>query len=299
MRFRPVPIKEVKHIVSHPEKWRETCDPFSLSYHSFRPTQILGYPHAGNDVFHVKGICEGREIRAYVKAARQNGAAIENEVAILSQLSAPNIPRVIDCDFEERPFSVTTELPGERLSVILGDNKDLASLAYLPEYGRTLAELHRKDIRAEVIKDRRFFRAPTRELLSKLGLERLSGFFAEPPGKGSTCFCHGDFHYANILWKERHISAILDFELAGYGDRDFDIAWALFLRPGQRFLKTDAERRAFLDGYAQLGSYDPEAVRYYMAQCYVYFLEFSADDPEYCAYVRSWLSSLISGSSQN
>lgn len=40
----------------HPAKWRETIDPFELDYHHFQLTEILGYPHAGNDVFHAKGI---------------------------------------------------------------------------------------------------------------------------------------------------------------------------------------------------------------------------------------------------
>ena len=75
--------------MKHPDKWRETIDPFSLAYKSFHPIEILGYPHAGNDVFHARGIYKGKEVRAYIKAARQKGAAIENEVAILSQLHSP------------------------------------------------------------------------------------------------------------------------------------------------------------------------------------------------------------------
>ena len=46
--------------MAYPEKWRETCDPFALAYHEFRPTEVLGYPHAGNDVFRMRGEWEGR-----------------------------------------------------------------------------------------------------------------------------------------------------------------------------------------------------------------------------------------------
>ena len=38
---------------------------------------------------------------------------------------------------------------------------------------------------------------------------------------------------------------------------------------------------------------DQEAVKYYMAQCYVYFLQFSGDDAEYCDYIRTWVKRLI------
>lgn len=88
-------------------------------------------------------------------------------------------------------------------------------------------------------------------------------------------------------------SILLDFELAGYGNRDFDIAWALFRRPGQKFLKTEVEQKAFLRGYQRTAPCDQEAVKYYMAQCYVYFLQFSGDDAEYCDYIRTWVKRLI------
>ena len=76
-------------------------------------------------------------------------------------------------------------------------------------------------------------------------------------------------------------------------DRDFDIAWALFRRPGQKFLKTEVEQKAFLRGYQRTAPCDQEAVKYYMAQCYVYFLQFSGDDAEYCDYIRTWVKRLI------
>lgn len=273
----------------HPDKWRETIDPFSLPYTSFSPTVILGYPHAGNDVFHVKGIYDGKEVRAYIKVARQKGAAIENEVSILSQLHSSVYPTVIDYGFDSTPFSVTMELPGERLSVIVGENESMESLAYMEEYGSTLSSVHQLALSAKPVTDRRFFHAPSDELLKSLSLEEFSGFFASPPKDSVPCFCHGDFHYANILWDKHHISGILDFELSGIGNRDFDIAWALFRRPGQTFMKTEAEQGAFLRGYQQIAPCDRTAVKYYMAQCYVYFLQFSGDDVEYCEYVRDWL----------
>ena len=279
--------------MKHPDKWRETIDPFSLPYKSFHPIEILGYPHAGNDVFHARGIYKGKEVRAYIKAARQKGAAIENEVAILAQLHSPIYPTVLDCGFAGTPFSVTLELPGERLSTIVGENETLESLSFMEEYGATLATLHQLRISAEPVKDRRFFHVPSDEFLKTLGLEEYKGIFANPPKTSVRCFCHGDFHYANILWDRHHISGILDFELAGYGNRDFDIAWALFRRPGQKFLKTEVEQKAFLRGYQRTAPCDQEAVKYYMAQCYVYFLQFSGDDAEYCDYIRTWVKRLI------
>ncbi len=88
-----------------------------------------------------------------------------------------------------------------------------------------------------------------------------------------TCFVHGDFHYANLLWKDGHISGILDFELAGIGDRDFDIAWALILRPGQKFMRTEEELREFIAGYTAVGVTAPF---YLSQQLFPYFNEGAA-----------------------
>ena len=273
---------------THPAKWRDTVDPFSLSFHAFQPTEILGYPAARNDVFHLKGLYEGREITAYLKAARVKEANIENEVALLRQLHLPCIPRVLDTG-ENPSFVVTEELPGLRLSVLAGKNEDMASLSYMEAYGETLARFHQLTPTAGPMALRRFHQPPPQEMLSELQLSHLKDFFAAVPQPGDTVFCHGDFHYANLLWKDHRISAILDFELSGYGDRNVDIAWAIFRRHGQTFMKTDEETQRFLAGYAKHNSFDPQAVTYYMAQFYVYFMSFAGDDTEYLDFARAWL----------
>lgn len=49
-------MDEDLHKQIYPSKWRETMDPFSLEFTEFELKRILGYPHAGNDVFYVNGI---------------------------------------------------------------------------------------------------------------------------------------------------------------------------------------------------------------------------------------------------
>lgn len=240
-------------------------------------------------MFHVKGLYQGNPCRAYIKAARQKGAAIQHEVHMLQTISAFPVPAVLDAGTHPVPFDVTSELPGQRLSVIVGENKDLASLSYMEEYGEALGKLHQLTVNAPSVMDRTFFHRPSEEQLHSLNLDFLNSYFDIAPDRGEPVFCHGDFHYANILWQNHHISGILDFELCGYGNREFNIAWAMLLRPGQKFLKTEAEQEQFLQGYSRFGTYNYAAVQYYMAQCYVYFLSFSQDDTDYCEYVRNWL----------
>lgn len=163
----------------------------------------------------------------------------------------------------------------------------------MEEYGETLALFHQKKIRGNPMKDRRFFHKPSKELLESLELENLENCLSKNINKESRCFCHGDFHYANILWKDHHISGILDFELTGFGSKEFDIAWALFRRPGQKFLLTKEEQQEFLNGYRKYGDFCEETVETYIAWCYVYFLDICKDDDEYCDYVRDWLGNLV------
>ena len=41
--------------MNFPKKWRDTIDPFKLKFNDFVLKKVLGYPHAGNDVFYVIG----------------------------------------------------------------------------------------------------------------------------------------------------------------------------------------------------------------------------------------------------
>ena len=275
--------------MKHPDQWRETVDPFSLPYRNFSLTQVIGYPHAGNDVFQARGEYQGRTVDVFIKAARQTGADIENEIRTISALELDLAPQIIDHDEKKQLFSVSLAKPGERLSTILAQNKDEYSLDYMYEYGQTLARLHSTQGDFPPVKDRRFFHVPDKAFFQEADLTYVYDYLlTHQPVPGVPCFCHGDFHYANILWENRHISAILDFELSGMGCREFDIAWALILRPGQQFLTTTQELERFLEGYGSLAAFRRSAVEYYMVQIYSHFYRFTGDEPAYQDHLRKF-----------
>ena len=274
--------------MKHPEKWRDTEDPYSLPYKNFSLLEVIGYPHAGNDVFQVKGIYEQREIEAYVKVARQLGADIENEINTINAINCELAPLIIDYDEEKKHFCVSVAKQGERLSIIVGDNSNHTSLDYLYEYGQTLAKLHAKEGTFSNVKDRRFFHIPEKQYFLELDIEFVYDYLiSNQPQTINECFCHGDFHYANILWQEKHISAILDFELSGWGNKEFDIAWALILRPGQKFMNTEKEISLFVEGYLSVGKCNWDNVKYYMVLIYSYFYRIGRDDATYQSYIKS------------
>ena len=129
-----------------PAKWRETADPFSFDFNNFKLVEVLGYPHAGNDVFFVKGIFDEKEVFAFIKSKRHVDANLENEVFIINSLSLPNVPKVLDYDSKDFSFCVLSAMDGQRLSVLVGDNADNRSLDYMFEYGKSLASLHKSKI---------------------------------------------------------------------------------------------------------------------------------------------------------
>lgn len=262
-----------------PNKWRETIDPFTLKFKNFILKEILGYPHAGNDVFYVKGIYNNEETYAFIKVNRQKGADVKNEIEVLNKIHLDNTPIIIDYD-KEMTFRVSIALTGERLTTILADNANLESLEYLEKYGKKLGEIHLITGDFNNVKDRKFFHIPSKKYFEENGLDLSIYEYlnTNKPEVINYCFCHGDFHYANILWENKHISGILDFELAGIGNKEFDIAWAIILRQGQKFLRDSIEIETFLKGYKSINSCNYNYVKYYMILIYVWFYEFSDEE---------------------
>lgn len=268
-----------------PGKWRDGIDPFTLRLKMVQIQEILGYPHAANQVFHVKGLRDGEAGYYYLKYAHHADANLHNEVTVIRALDSPLAPQIVEYDAEGDQYELTEQIEGQRLSVILAEAGTENALGYLYEYGETLAKLHGAAGCFPEAPHRIFHDIPDVEYFARLGMEDVFDWLtANRPGEIHRCFVHGDFHYANILWKNGHISGILDFELAGMGNREFDIAWSLILRPGQKFMQTEAELEEFLAGYASAGECDLALIRYYMVLIYARFLKFGEED--YQLFVR-------------
>ncbi len=279
---------------TEPQQWREGIDPFSLPLRQLQLQEVLGYPHAANQVFQIRALRDGREGYYYLKYAHHADANFRNELEILTRLHCPLAPVVVEYDAQQYQYTVTEQILGRRLSMILADTGSEDSTAYLYEYGQTLARLHQTPGEFPEAPHRAFHDIPTPEYCRDRGrnLESVRDWLlANQPAAQNRCFVHGDCHYANILWRDEHIAGILDFELAGMGNREFDIAWSLILRPGQKFLKTEAERQEFLAGYRSVGQYDEALLPYYMVLIYTRFLK--AGDAEYEQYIRDWIHRVI------
>lgn len=275
-----------------PQKWRDGIDPFALPLCNVRILEILGYPHAANQVFYLRGINGNEEHYYYLKYAHHVDANFKNEVEIISQLHFPNVPKIVEYDATNFQYELTEQIEGKRLSVILAESPTENTLPYMYEYGQTLAKLHIENGCFNDAPHRRFHDIPEKDFFKKNELEEVYDWLLiNKPMSVNRCFIHGDFHYANILWKDKHISGVLDFELAGMGNREFDIAWALILRPGQQFMKSDAELQEFIRGYTSITDCNGAYIRYYMVLIYCRFLK--CDNEQYEQYVREWINKAV------
>ena len=278
--------------MNFPKKWRETIDPYKLKFKNFELLEVLGYPHAGNDVFYAKGIYKGNEVFVFIKVNRQNGADVKNEVETLNKINLDNTPIVIDYD-DEMTYRVSIALAGERLSVISKQISNHELLNYLKTYGETLAKIHLINGEFDHVKDRKFFHIPSKEYFEKqnINIEVYNYLVSSKPKEINYCFVHGDFHYANVVWQDKKISGLLDFELSGYGNKEFDIAWAITVRPSQEFLKEQQEIDSFISGYKTIGQCNLEYIKYYMVLIYSWFYELGGT--KYKDFVATKMSEMI------
>ena len=277
-----------------PEKWRETINPFSLNLKRYKIDEVIGYPHARNEVFLTRGFYDGKEVYAFLKYAHTKESDFKLEVDIINKIKLPFIPKILEYDCDKYKYIVTQAIEGNRLSEIVGENKNMQSLDYMQEYGKILALFHSLNIDCKRVKDRKFFHVPTEDYLKENDLLFIKNFLVQyKPQKVNYCFCHGDLHYANVLWKNKKVSAVLDFELSGIGNKEFDIAWSIIRRPSQKFMKTQKEVDEFLKGYKTLGTCNEDYIKYYEVLIYAHFYSVENNNQEYKKFVREMLKKLV------
>lgn len=223
--------------------------------------KITGYPHAGNDVFVCRGKYRDRATDFYLKIARHKDANFANEAAALAFLEDTPIaaPRVMAHGKHPgtpHEYLALSAMPGVRMSGALDGAEWVSARTdirpYLEKIAESVAGIHQLTVDWQPVRPRSQFALPvvaTENPISPWLNECVDWLRENQPSHRETCFVHGDHHYANLLWQEGEISAVLDWELCGMGWQAFDLAWSLLPRPGQQFLTTMPEQRVFLEAY--------------------------------------------------
>ena len=257
--------------------------PPHLNLESADPVQSAGT----NSVFFCRGRLRGSEVTGYLKVADRGVESVANERAILERIHATEIPvpAVVAFGGPPKQFLFLASVPGETLWDLIdprkSDYRKAAVTRNLQAYGATLGQIHglaidwsdqRRTWLERLIGDERGSDPRSQALVAWLVANR--------PTRIQRTFVHGDFNTANVLIQRGAISGVLDWEFAGTGWKEYEIAWAL--RARVHFLNSIAERDAILSGYERYGHFEPTQLRWCEVLNYVHFANWAADsDPSY------------------
>lgn len=269
-----------------PKKWKDNIDPFSIKFKNIILKKVLGYPHGRNDIFFSLAELNGEDIYVYIKVDTNSYNSLLNEINTISKLNLDIMPEIVEYSLKENKYIVTKMIEGQRLSKILMENEKESSIDYIDDYARYLSDFHKIKNEFPKVSDRKFFHIPSDDYFDKYKIVDFKKYLLKnKPKTFDYVFIHGDMHYANILWKDKKIVAILDYELSGIGIKEFDIAWSLFLRPSQKFFNRKKEINFFLSCYKKYNNFNIDYFYYYFVLIASYF--YTMGDDKYKKDIRA------------
>lgn len=243
-----------------------------------------------NDVFFCKGEFDGRSICAYVKVSKNRRLSLSNECSVLTalQITGIPVPKVIWYGGKSNEVLVVEAVVGDMIWDYIDPRRKLyhrdKALRYLRAYGECLAQIHSLDIDWPQQKRPRLYGLIGEETVDCDRFKRLVSWIqSNNVVSPERVFVHGDFNTAGVLFSDDTISGVINWEFAGSGWREYDLAWTL--RARSSFLNTEQERWAILDGYRQGSDYDDDALRWCEVLNYLHFAYWVKDsEPGYTAF---------------
>lgn len=243
-----------------------------------------------NDVFFCNADFEGQPLSAYIKVGKGVNSSLANEKAILNRL-APTVirtPRVLWYGNSTKEVLVLEAMPG----VMIWDYIDPRrrrfdkgkALSHLRAYGECLGQIHDLSLEWQPQRRPRLYGFIGEEDVEDVRFQRLVSWLqTHTPACDDRTFVHGDLNTASVLLQDGNISGVVDWEFAGSGWREYDLAWVLRARTA--FLNTQAERDAVLSGYRVHSSYDTGALQWCEVLNYLHFANWSRkDEPDYTSF---------------
>jgi aminoglycoside phosphotransferase (APT) family kinase protein len=243
-----------------------------------------------NDVFSCNAEFEGQSLSAYIKLGKRTKSNLANERAVLDRLAATAIPtpRVLWYGSSPREVLVLEALPGAILWDYIDPRRKLfdrgKALPYLHAYGECLGQIHELALDWPPQRRPRLHGLIGEEEVEEVRFQRLVSWLqTHAPACDDRTFVHGDFNTASVLFCNGRLSGVVDWEFAGSGWREYDLAWVLRARTA--FLNTQAERDAILSGYRVHSSYDTDALRACEVLNYLHFAYWSRKaEPDYTSF---------------
>jgi aminoglycoside phosphotransferase (APT) family kinase protein len=218
-----------------------------------------------NNLYLVKGKYQGKPLTAYLKFCKNPSRSLINEYNKLYALASSGIPapKVLWAS-EARTVLLLEALEGN----MVWDSIDPRRGAYdrqnafnaLRQCGEMLGKLHALQIECAIQPRTRMYALEKEEQeADDPRFQQLSAWLnANEIAPRDYVFVHGDYNTANILINDGAITGIVDWEFAGRGWKEYELAWSL--RARMAFLNTQAEREAFLAGYCKYNQFNLTAL---------------------------------------
>lgn len=284
-------------------QWRElSIDPFQINFSKIVIKKIISFPPAENDVVECKCIFNNQIINVFIKIERSKMANFleeEKNLELLYNNYYNKVPKLLEfCEFNGKKIIALEKITGDRLSDIISNGITVdEKQKYLFNYGNELAVIHSipvekfNNAKQRIINDY----PKTNDYITIDNFIRpyIDYLKENKPEINNNCFIHGDFHYANVLWENKKINGVLDFEYSGRGFKEQDIAWSLILRPSQTFMDNIADIKIFLDGYKAKGSYDKNKLKWCLINGYCHFYLMNIKNAVYIEKIKELILSVI------
>ena len=231
-----------------------------------------------NDVYLCSGKFLSKACRFVLKVSKRDDLELFNEYRILEAVVSRGgpAPRPLFKGESGRAYIVQEFLEGR----VIWDHVDPrrsecdpdTRLHYLSRYGEALARIHALSVSLHVQKRAGLYLDYARRLPRQDRYEPLLDLLAaHAPDRAGMDYVltHGDFNISNVLVSCGEVSGVLDWEFAGKGWREYDIAYAMHARP--TFLNTEADRQALLSGYRETGRFDEHSLAWCEVVNYLHY----------------------------
>lgn len=160
-------------------------------------------------------------LRWWEEPGRWPAACLARQRAALDALVGTDlpVPRCVASD-DTVPAAVTTWLPGEI------DLDPVDPQRWITALADTLVAIHRvppppmlppSDAPADPKLD------PDLDWLDDPGLEAEARALIATPSTGPPALLHGDYQHFNVVWRNGHLSGVIDWPLGGAGNRGLDV----------------------------------------------------------------------------
>lgn len=259
-----MPLNEVKDvkIMKKPLKIFRKLDiePQNIKFRKIKFIKVIKQLPAGNDVLECLVIYKKRYQKVIIKLEKSLMADFESEIMTIEFLKGKynKLPKIIEYGkYNNKFYIVYKKESGNKLSQIFKKNQKQRE-KLLTKLGEELAIIHLFNGCCRISKKRVINYIPTDDIYkpSKDVKKYINWLKENQISYNNDTFIHGDFHYGNVLFEDNKINKVIDYEYSGLGLKEQDIAWALVLRPNQKFLDNMRDINYFLNGYLSYGKYD-------------------------------------------